>query len=376
VVRLRTSFLLLAILADGSTSCLLDTGPINVAPTVKIDDLAGPLHRDKSVPVTFSATIHDGNDRIDRLVVAWHIGPDCDSAAKGPEEPSTSDSTSKCNYLIPTSPPDLTSICVLVRVTDPYHASTEASHVFLVEDRAPTAGIERTSPASTTATFPLLSKFAFTAEKSKDPDGDDLTFTWTVTQPDGLGLSANSAKTCPSADNPKLCSFTAQQPGTYRVLVRVEDPSHKGGEDSVSVVVAKDSPPCIQAFKPASLTTIALVPDNKFEVDYVADDVNPYPVASESGTSSGTFTWKFRSGTDGPFQRFRFDNGASVSALSFKEGDLAAISGGKDTIQIRVEYRDHPDLDLSSCSENAERCELNHDGCAQWVTWTVSLIQI
>jgi hypothetical protein len=41
-----------------------------------------------------------------------------------------------------------------------------------------------------------------------------------------------------------------------------------------------------------------------------------------------------------------------------------------DVLQIRVEYQDRVNRNLSSCAPNVDRCELV-TGCAQWVTWTV-----
>jgi hypothetical protein len=56
---------MLTLLAGGSTNCLVDTGPINMPPTVQITDPAQALHRGDNV--NFTATIHDPDQSSDSL---------------------------------------------------------------------------------------------------------------------------------------------------------------------------------------------------------------------------------------------------------------------------------------------------------------------
>jgi len=340
-------------------NCLLDTGPINSPPTVRITDL-GPLHLGQNV--TFTATIHDPNQSTDSLEVEWRVGgvgDDCDiAAAKSP--PTCTGTECACN-----TPGKPGAFCVEVRATDRYGASASDSHTFTVEDRAPSAVLKRTDPLATANPSPFLSKLAFSAADSTDPDPGDqdkLTFSWTVTQPSGQKLSIN---TCPSPDTPALCWFVAEEPGTYRIQVIATDPSQTSSEPaSLEVEVAQDQPPCIAGFTPASLQTIGFADQtNSFIVTWVNDDGDPYP-----GSTSGTFKWFYRSGQTGDFARL--SNPYNSNRLDFGP-DVFAIG---DLIQIRVQYQDRINRSLSACDQNADRCELNHDGCAQWVTWTVSFL--
>jgi REJ domain len=331
-------------------------------PTAQITTPVQALHRGDKM--TFTATIHDPDQSSDSLKVDWYVGTDgdCDKAMAGTAASCGTQRNDQCLFT-PNTPG---SICVAVRVTDRYGASAVASRVFTVENRAPTAAIVQTSPAPTTAPLPLLSNLAFSAADSTDPDPNDtegLTFTWTVTQPDKTTVSLG---TCASPDTPDMCSFTASMPGTYHVQVTVTDPCQASNSASVDVVIAQDQPPCITGTTPRSLQTLAFSDQTEsFVVDSVADDVDPYPEST-----SGTFTWLYRIGTTGDFQRWLML--ANSNRLAVGPALLAQAVG--DVIQIRVEYQDSRGHSLSSCDQDADRCELI-PGCAQWVTWTVTVFQ-
>ena len=344
---------MLTLLAGGSTNCLLDTGPINMPPTVQIDD-AQSLHRGEKV--TFTATIHDPDQSTDSLNVTWYVGTDtnCDTAATSALGSCASQPRNdQCLY----TPQVLASVCVVVQVKDQYGAFAEARRAFNVQDRQPTAVIERISPASTAATLPLSSNLVFSASSSTDPDlgdRDSLTFDWTVTQPDGTKFSANTV----------LCSFTAAMPGTYHVQLVATDSSKMSSTPvSVDVVIDQDQPPCIVGFAPEDPNTVRFPEQtNSFVVTSVDDDVDPYP-----GSTSGTFTWFWRRGTSGDFTRV--SNPQPPNRLDF--GPDLLVTG--DVIQVRVKYQDRISRNFSTCDQNADRCELKA-GCAQWVTWTGSFL--
>jgi hypothetical protein len=331
----------------------VDTGTINKRPSVRIDDHE-PLHRGETV--TFTATITDANDKLDALTVVWRVGDTCDSARGQPA--LTCDSKTSCSYTLPTEVK--TNLCVVVHVTDPYSSSDEAEHPFDIENRAPVAKLERTSPESSAdSDYPLLTHFVFSGKDSKDDDpGDRLIFTWKVTLPDGQPLTSG----CGDASKPDSCAFVAETPGDYQIALKVEDPYRAVGEATVRVSVSPDRPPCITGFFPPSLERMAIAGErNTFSVDTVKDDVNPYP-----GNNTGKFRWVFRRGTSGTFVRYNNES----NRLDINENQFRI----SDKVQFRVEYRDDQHTDLSSCSLNDIRCELNHDGCAQWITWTVDFI--
>jgi hypothetical protein len=361
---------MLTLLAGGSTNCLVDNGPINMPPTVQITGPSQSLRRGDNV--IFTATIQDPDQSSNSLNAAWYVGTDaCDKATSGSPTSCGTQRNDECLYV----PKSLGSICVAVRVTDRYGATAAASRVFTVEDRAPTAAIAQTSPAPTASPLPLLTNLTFSAAGSDDPDPNDqenLAFTWRVTQPDNTTLLVD---TCPSPDTPEICSFTASMPGTYHVQVTVKDPSQvkdpslpASKPSTLDVVIAQDQPPCITGTTPRSLQTLAFSDQTEsFVVDSVADDVDPYP-----GSTAGTFTWLYRIGTTGDFQRWL--TLANSNRLAVGPALLVQALNDIGVIQIRVEYQDSKGHNLSSCGQNADRCELN-PGCAQWITWTVQVFQ-
>jgi hypothetical protein len=249
--------LLLTLLAGGSTNCLLDTGPVNMPPTVQITERNQSLHRGE--PVTFTANVHDPDQSTASLDIAWYVGTDsnCDHAtASTPVCRASQPGNDQCGY----TPQDIGSVCVVVRVTDRYRATATASRVFEVKDRPPVAAIERTSPVSTDAKLPLFSELTFSATRSTDPDGDDasyLTFEWTVFPPDGSSLSAT---TCPSPQTPAICSFKASSPGKYHVQVTVTDAYQMDNSASLDVVIAQDQPPTAVIERTSPLSTATPLP--------------------------------------------------------------------------------------------------------------------
>jgi hypothetical protein len=244
--------LLLTLLAGGSTSCLLDTGPTNMPPTVQITGPDQPLYRQK---VTFTANVHDPDQSTASLDVAWYVGADCNHATTStPICRATQVGNDQCDY----TPQTLDSVCVVVRVTDRYGATATASRVFDVKDRPPVAAIERTSPVSTDAILPLFSKLVFSAAKSSDSDPNDaLTYQWTITQPDGSALGDTN---CHLEDRPTTCSFTASSPGKYHVEVKATDPQGLDNSDSLDVVIAQDQPPTADIERTGPLSTTSPLP--------------------------------------------------------------------------------------------------------------------
>ncbi|GEM_PF-2232432 len=453
--------MLLTLLAGGSTNCLLDTGPINMPPTVQINGRDQPLHYGEKV--IFTANVYDPDQSTASLDVAWYLGVDgdCEHATATTPICRASQPNDQCGY----TPQDLGSVCVVVQVTDRYGATAKASRVFDAKDRPPVAKIEQTSPVSTDATLHLFSELTFSAANSSDPDPNDaLTYEWTITQPDGSDLSATtcpspqtpdvcsftasmpgkyhvqvtvtdayqmdnsdsldvmiaqdqpptaniertsplatttplplfsnltfsaaqstdpdmvngdtltfvwkvtqpdgtdlSGATCPSPQTPAICSFAAAKPGTYHVQVTATDSSKLSNANSLDVAVATDQPPCIAGFSPTTLSTIGFADQSlTFQVSNVSDDGDPY---TGSGPTTGTFIWSYRTSTNGAFLRMPRNNS---NRMDFVPGSF--VIG--DVVQIRVEYHDRVNRNLTSCDPNADRCELVA-GCAQWVTWTV-----
>ncbi len=349
----------------GATATASRVFDVTDSPPVAVIERTSPTSTDATLPLfsklTFSAANSSDPDPNDALTYKWTVTqPDgSDLSATTCPSPQTPD---VCSFTA--SMPG--KYHVQVKATDPQGLDNSASlDVSIAQDRPPTAVIERTSPLSTTTPLPLFSTLTFSAANSTDPDvanGDTLTFTWTVTQPDGTSLSSTA---CPSVQKPDVCSFTAANPGTYHVQVTATDSSKLSSAASLDVAIATDQPPCIVGFSPTTLSTIGFADQSlTFQVSNVSDDGDPY---TGSGPTTGTFIWSYRTSTSGAFMRMQ--NLYNSNRMDFGPGSF--VIG--DVVQIRVEYHDRVGRDLSSCDPNADRCELV-PGCAQWVTWTVSFL--
>jgi hypothetical protein len=345
-------------------------GTINKRPRVQIDD-PGPVHRNE--PVTFKATITDPNDKIDKLDVKWYVGGTIEEAKNSEALFCESESQTECKYTVPAQ--KRTELWLVVRVTDPYSATVDATQQITIQNLAPQADIALIEPSMSLVmqSYDLHTGFIFSGEASKDPEGDILDFTWTVT------VDGNKTTAC-AENKTKRCSFTAEIPGSYEVSLEVADTDKATATYKRSMIVAEDSPPCIKvngngnntSFSPQSLQPKLSAEDpNILVVNSVSDDGNPYP--SKKGSTLGKFTWAYRYGTTGTFWRF-FDltsNQLEIRANSYHAGDI---------VQFRAEYMDtgQPrttcEASVTCCSLDHECCQSKGDNCdcAQWITWTVT----
>lgn len=322
--------------------------------------------------MTFSAAIGDANDKLDTLTVVWRVGDSYENAAA---ITCAGEKKDECQYTVPEGT-KWSSLYLVVQVSDPYSATTSDKRSFPIENRAPKAAIKLAQPTERPP-YPLETKFTFSGEGSEDfdpGDTDRLIFKWEVK----LNNQTFSAPDCFNPSKPKLCTFTADQPGEYQVSLTVKDFSEASSVPaSQSLVVNQDSPPCInpsstsKSIIPQSLTPTMFASDrNHFEVSAVADDVNPYPANPDKpGSATGNFIWSYRKGTSGKWDRSTY----TTNRLDFGEKKLSV----GDQWQIRVEYQDRQQS-LAKCGSDVVCCALDHeccDGdckCAQWITWTVT----
>jgi hypothetical protein len=352
------------LVAGGWSGCLLDTGTINKRPKVQVKELPEALHR--GTDVTFSADITDPNDKLEVLKVEWHVGETHEAANASSPLSCEGQVKQQCRYTVPAGTKSEV-LYVVVQVTDPYSATASGFRDFPIENRAPVAKLDLTAPANSSDHYPLLTNFVFSAKNSNDDDPGDqdrLGYSWKVTY-QGQPISPSG---CGDASKPDSCSFTAENPGKYQVILTVKDPSLAvSAPATMDLVVDEDRPPCIRSYSPPVLDKPVMFAsqNNTFAVIMVEDDVNPFPVGEGAGSSPktpGTFKWSSRTNLSDDFTRISTtSNQFPFSQSWFNVGDW---------IQIRVEYQDGKHS-LASCDPNATVCSLNRDNCVQWITWTV-----
>ena len=83
---------------------------------------------------------------------------------------------------------------------------------------------------------------------SRDPDGEVVSYAWTITAPDGTVLTP----ACPDCERTR---FTPTQVGRYEVQVTIEDDDGATASDTLYVDVAAAEPPSVNVTGPTTVTT-------------------------------------------------------------------------------------------------------------------------
>ncbi|WP_123039502.1 PKD domain-containing protein [Cohnella candidum] len=110
-------------------------------------------------------------------------------------------------------------------VCDSKGQCSQAIRTVTVINRAPTADFEWSpNPVYEGDTV-------FLTNRSSDPDGDPLTYAWTISGPNGYSLSGSSKDlTLPGTQ-------TADRPGAYRITLKVQDPSEAEASVTKTLIV-------------------------------------------------------------------------------------------------------------------------------------------
>jgi hypothetical protein len=377
--------IVVAALAFGPAGCLLYTDPINMPPTIApISEPTTAIVRRKAA--LFRTVVSDDQDAA-RVTIEWREGPRCPGdlaeAEIGPGDPSE---RLLADGIISyeTTRATMDAFCVWVVARDQHGArafrslakpiaptnQTPIPHIRVTEVAAeppPSATITSSTPAPATSptSFPLYSALSASAAMSKDPDGDKLSFAWTLADLANREIAPLPCKPGePAASGREVC-LTAATPGGYRIRLEIADELGARATAEAIAMVDDDRPPCIKMTEPA---TFRILHDpaqpTRFRVTFVDDDGDRYPTGATAGANPFPFVWSRRNGTQGPFIPMVCANDCVINANTFARLDIA---------QVRVEYQDRVPRNLAgACSVDAALCELAPGkSCYQWVTWTV-----
>jgi hypothetical protein len=345
----------LLLLVSAPPACLLYTDRINRPPRVAIKV---PEHLFPGVPTRFQAESSDPDG--DDVSLFWmRVDGACPDDWKGVSPAGMGD-----EY---TMVPGQTPFCLRLVARDSDGAESAAQFPGNPMNRPPEIAITLGDPAPAES-YPLYTSFRVSAS-SKDPDGDTLTVSWQVR--DGAGKDIEHAP-CPAA-TADVC-FTCDRPGTVAVTATAKDGGGAVGNASLTLNVAEDQPPCIEAADPA-VDTMGVVlavtdPPRRFEVRQVRDDGNPFPPGEHGRTTFRWYTatekgpWAYEIAYDLP----TFD----VSAARFEDPRPGGV------YRVRVEVRDAahdspPTMrDLEACADDRRVCE-QPPHCVRRVWWKVQL---
>ena len=156
---------------------------------------------------------------------------------------------------------------------------------------------------------------------SSDPDGNTLTYSWSVSSEPSAGAAALSSTTAQSP------SFTAMEPGDYTFELTVSDPSGATNTDSVVITLVNDAP----VISLASYGTNAAIGQDQILDASASSDPNGHDL---------TYSWKIISApTDSFLDRFEgvnptfeFDKAGSYTI------ELTVSDGYDSTVLILDEF--------------------------------------
>jgi hypothetical protein len=225
LLRNRLGSMLLA----GCVSAGCYTSPVNMAPTVLINQQSQP-YRGQSLSYTASASDPDH----DPVTLSWatKAGPCPDNffdSAKWPDASQWGPAEAPNQPFSVGTPVTLDAFCVWVKATDSWGASTLDAVDGMPKNHPPVAVIGLVSPPAASS-FPLGTTFQVTAMGSSDADGDALHECWLFkTKPVGVADLEACSTQFGEASNVER-SFTATVAGTYDVELQVSD-----GIDTTSI---------------------------------------------------------------------------------------------------------------------------------------------
>jgi hypothetical protein len=370
--------------------CLLFSDPVNKAPTVAITHQQDPLRLVRYKTARFEADAVDDDQSKDTLMIDWYRDKICTKVLAGS---AIAPNLGLAPFqFIPT---ELGPGCVAVVVTDKHGATATAIQTYEVVDQPPVAALEIQSAPGLTLPqagqplqLPLYAQVTLSGKESKDPDGDSLTYLWSVYTDDEKQLLV---ATCPDNDiGVYACTFSADTPGRYHVELVVLSNEKSSVPPAVQYIdVAGDQLPniVIDSAQPKPQTSPDDSPiilfaswPNTFTITQVEDDGDPYPpiVPWTTGEeSTAGFVWFYRVYSTGSELFHRLD-GISSSSFTIPIGFFHP----QETIQVRVEYRDRVtacqprntgcDAVFSACGSGATICYSSDQLRVQWVTWTVT----
>ena len=337
-------------------------------------ELRGPEIVVRGKSQEFSAVIRDPNDDVSRMKVVWFMrdlatGGGCpENLAAAQADPATQVSTRPTMSFLP----DHNGFyCLWVVVTDSDGASGFARRQFVIMNNAPSALIQLLAPTplrwvGMAAYVSLYTQARMSARGSEDPEGDMLSYVWTIRGRNGETIPPS---VCAGASGLTEICHRLDQPGDYRFQLDVSD-GELASAFVLPVSVMPDAPPCVQQTEPSYTIprVVAFSAERtNIRVIEVKDDGDPFPAATGQ-LSQAAFVWRFRYLGAPEFNRLV---STTMPVLSFAPETFRP----GDQVEVRVDVFDRViDRDFRACEGKSE-CELEPgSGCPQRVSWEVSFL--
>jgi hypothetical protein len=362
-------FVLGALLASASSSCLLYTDHINHSPEVKVTgDVKVPWGFER--PARYHAEGNDADQTAQTLVYEWRrdVG-ECPTkladAQMGPVLGNEAD------FEIDVDLPD--EYCVWVVVHDADKAAAFASLSTAVTHKDLEAVIDVVKPKGLAGDhFPLYSTVQLSGARSMDPEQTgELTVSWVGHHNGGVF----GPIPCPQGPTGDVC-LTPEEPGEYQIELSVKNVRGLEAKATKTLFIEADAPPCIRLTQPTFGLPRSVVEASEilsFKVRSVEDDGDPYPPPlGRPSTARFTATWWFEGeDSNNPSGRRPADQ-ALIPELTFGRDYFHA----GDQVYVRIQVEDRVNRDFTACAKDkVENCALGKDPtCYQWVTWKLDVL--
>jgi hypothetical protein len=358
----------LAVAGLGSGCLYLDG--INGEPdAIIVKETPGP-HVLSPIPVVFNADLStDPENRLGALTAVWHAwgcndtqGLDCDI-----DLASASKTVFQTFELVIDQK---RTILVTLSIEDERGATDEDRLVLEVQNQDPDLPPPQAQGLEVNDAFPLGTYIDILAGAT-DPDGDELTWEWTLFPPDAAVDGAYGWDPVTTFNVPAQ-RLTPDVAGLWQVQVRVTDSDGGSAMQTIPVVVAPDQPPCLASIDPqfpgATYIMSASDPPRRFAALSVRDDLDNYPLVMDSYGFGGESTLRWFVATP--------DTGNAYVEIAGNVGadyilDPSGFSPGEQ-IGVRVEVADRIPRALP-CAPGDATCSIDDDGCLQRVSWGVEI---
>lgn len=260
------------------------------------------------------------------------------------------------------------SVRVVLEGRDDHGAAARPDQVLTlpVRNREPTLRLVLVSTHGAVGGVPLD---VFAEYGDADDTAANVTLAWVAFSPTQAPAALDAIPAEPGGD-PKLQRqarrFTPapQEIGSWDVQVTATDPLGGQARANLTIAVADDAPPCLDAWAPAATAQPAPITEpTVFRAIQVRDDLDAYPrTSSASFVGEPAFVWSMKIGA-GPRQVLS----NPTSALAFDPG---AYPPGT-LAQLRVEIFDRNAAPIT-CADAAPTCSVTpQPTCIQRQTWHV-----
>jgi hypothetical protein len=363
---------IIALLASASPACLLYTHPINSAPQVTIvapTDIF-PGH----ITLTADASDPDGES----VDLRWSVAEKPCNAVTDEDWTSGDWKSGPSAHTFDVMISGHEPFCVRVIARDPQGAETTAKLFDGTPANRPPRFMLTADPNA--GAVPLYGPVHLRAatidghDPLSDEDGDPVTFAWKATDPGGAPVMLGACDVPGAGDR----CFTPAASGAYVVSVEASD-GVKGSTpvtETLSLAVADDAPPCIEASDPSpdigGVVMAVTDPPRQFEVRRVRDDGNPFPPSMHG---RATFQWSIERLGDPSWTRLLGD-GYDLSTFQVGAGTFDDARPGS-AYRVRVEVRDPAHESMAELHALELACH-DDDVCklpttsVRWLTWKVS----